>query len=383
MREYRREGAPASKNSYLRRRIACNRARAKFVGILYLFASVALAVVVCTPLFTGELASLQITKFWKVFKPSVLKQVSLANVELLYEVIATGLYLLMLMGVFNNAVRSFKKLGWLFKKSANSNQGFNRNVYAMEDLGKIFSGSYVVVLLTYFFIAILCKDWKGGVAFDAVKFFTLFSGSTLVHLFNGVVGANTRYYDVNEGEIVEETRAVGRFAPFLRNLLQLASAVALAYFYLRFSTLHTMLPELFKEGGAKSFLGKPSRFINLLAQTGILLCLCVLFKHATATTEYNFDGVHGAGMRNFRIFSFCIFLLAGGKIIYDFFMFNRWKADENLLIILCVALAMGVIEWIMREMPKPPMDKKSKEYEEEFTLDEISFARERRLDQSF
>ncbi len=384
MKKYRKTTALTSRGLYLRKRIARNRGRAKIIGFLYLLATIALAGVVCMPLLTHELAALEIMGFWKVFKPANFKGFSLSNTRFVYQLAVSGLYALMLLGLFINVLRSLGKLGWLFKKSANKTYGFNRNVYAMEDLGKIFSGSYAVMLFTYFLIAIICKDWNGATyEIDKIKMLSVLGGGIFIHLFNGIVGAKTRYYDFKEGEIVEETRVVGRFAPFFRNFLQIACVFALMYFYLEFTTLNAIVPSLLAKGGVKEYLSDIPRLIDGAAQVGLILCVAVLLKHATATTEYNFDGIHGAGMKNFRVFCFFTFLIAGGAIGYEYLMVKDAVLEKNLLIMAGIAFAMFVVELIMRSMPRFPTDKKSKEYEEEFTIDEISFPKEQKVDQSF
>ncbi len=383
MREYRKTAALTSRGLYLRKRIARNRERAKFVGLLYLLASVALAVTVCMPLLSHELASLKITTFWKTFKPSVLKGLSRANVDLWYKVTISGLYALMLVGLFVNVLRSFGRLGWLIKKSANKEYGFNRNVYAMEDLGRIFSGSYLVATFTYFLIAVVCNGWKGQACEpNKIKMLSVLGGGAVIHLLCGVIGACSRYYDFEKGEIVEEVRGVGVFAPFLRNLLQLIAVFALMYFYLRATTVNTIIPELLKKGGVKSYFKSVTRAIDLGAQIALLLCLLALAKHATGMAEYNVNGVYGKGMKNFRVFSFFTLLIAGGVVAYKYVMGKSGWLNKNLLIMAGIAFVAFVIELIMRNMPKF-REEKHYQGEEEFTIDEVSKQMERRVDQSF
>ncbi len=395
MKKYRKTTTLTSRGLYLRKRIARNRGRAKFIGFLYLLATMALtAAVVWFPLLTHDMVSLEITKFWEIFKPATLKTLRLSNTDLLYQVVVTGLYALMLFGLVINALRALGKLGWLFKKSANKSYGFNRNVYAMEDLGKIFSGSYVLVFFTYFLIAIMCKNWNGtSCQIDKFKFLAVLGGGIFAHFFCGIVGAKVRYYDFDQQGIVEATRVVGRFAPFFRNLLQLACVGALMYFYLKITTLNTIIPNLLSKSGLEAFIKDMPGLIDAAAQVALILCLFVLAKHATATTEYNFDGVHGSGMKNFRVFAFFTFLIAGGVIGYGYLMVKDYEHDANMLYVGAIAFAMFVVELLMRKMPKFPTDKKSREFEEEFSIEEISFPQEQeqaqtqtqiqKVDQSF
>ncbi len=384
MRKYRKKAAITSRGLYLRKRIAGNRSRAKFTGLIYLLATIALAAIVCIfPLLTHELANLKVMTFWKIFNADTFKNFSLSNTTLVYEVAISVLYALMLLGLVINVLRSLGKLGWLFKKRANKTYGFNRNVYAMEDMGRIFSGSYAVVLFTYFLIAVLCKDFNGKTyEIDKLWMLSTLGGGLFIHFFCGILGAKTRYYDLEDGQILEEKRIVGRFAPLFRNFLQAATVFSVMYFFLQFTTLNTIIPELFTLQGIKDLVADIPQLITACVQVVLLLCLAVLAKHATATTEYNFDGVNGAGMKNFRVFSFFAFLAAGGTLAYRY-LFVEKTLDTNLLIIAGIAFVMFVIELIMRKMPKFPSAKKGKIMEEEFSIDEITFPKEEKVDQSF
>ncbi len=385
MRKYRKKAAITSRGLYLRKRIAGNRSCAKFTGIIYLLATAALAAAVCIfPLLTHELAKLDVLNFWRIFNGTTFKNLSLSNTALIYELTISVLYALMLLGLAVNVLRSLGKLGWLFKKRANKTYGFNRNVYAMEDLGKIFSGSYILVLFTYFFIAVLCKDFNGKTyEIDKWIMLAVLGGGLFIHFFCGILGTKTRYYDLEDGQIVEEKRIVGRFAPFFRNVLQLGAVFAIMYYFLQVTTLNTIIPELFSLSGIKALVKDLPQLITAISQVVILLCTLVLAKHATATTEYNFDGAHGAGMKNFRVFSFFTFLAAGGTLLYRYLLVKGSVVDMNLLIIAAIAFAMFVIELIMRKMPKFPGQKKNTVDEEEFTIDEITFPKEEKVDQSF
>ncbi len=387
MRKYRKTTtALTSRGLYLRKRIARNRSRAKFVGFLYLLSTLALTAVVCLfPLLTHELGSFKAMEFWKVFKPSTFKGFSLSNTDLVYKLVVNGLYGLMLLGLLFAVLRSLGKLGWLFKKSANKTYGFNRNVYAMEDLGKIFSGSYALILVTYFLIAIFCKNWGAATyKIELPMMLAVLGGGVFIHLFCGILGMKTRYYDFKNGEIEEAVRVVGRFAPFFRNLVQLGATFAMMFFFLKLTNVNQTVAELLSKGGVSKLLKDMNRLIFFAAQVLILLCTFVLIKHATGLTEYNFDGVHGSGMKNFRVFSFFILLFAGGAAAYDVLV-AKAKLNVNLLVIAGIAFGVFIIELIMRKMPRFPADKdkKKKGAEEEFNLEDISFQEEAKVDQSF
>ncbi len=364
MKKYRRNKAKALSldGVSLKKRILRTRRRAKLVGTLYLLGIIALAAAACLPLMIHDLAPVGVMAFWKSFLPA---NMDMKSVDGLTKLATSGLYALMLLGVVINVFRALGKLGWLNKKNASRMYGFNRNVFAMEDLGRIFSGSLAVIMTTYFLIAILCPTYQ----VNLLMLITLGVGFVL-HLLLGFWGAKTGYFDIDKDQILEQKRLAGRFAPIFRNFLQLAALVVMLYCFLEVNTLATLVDT----SNLKNITKDMANLISIAAQAVILLCFFVLIKHATAITEYNIDGAQGAGMKNFRIFSFFVFLAAGAAVAYKYLMVEGKQLDTMMLIIAGVAFVMFVIELIMRKMPKLPSDKKQKkvkEVEEEFNLESL------------
>ena len=85
---------------------------------------------------------------------------------------------------------------------------------------------------------------------------------------------------------------------------------------------------------------------------GVLVWLIVLINHATASTEFNYNGVHGAGMKIFRVFAFLIFLTAGGLFAVEYFVNKMDPVDYSYLIIACIAFVSFLIECFFVSVPK-------------------------------
>ncbi len=373
-RRYRKSAATpfATKALLMRKRIARNRRRAKFVGALYLLATIALAAIACLPLFEHDLAPVTVMEFYKSFLPENLKGFSLEDTDTLIIVINSALYAVLLFALLINVFKSLGKLGWLCKKKGNKTHGFNRNVYAMEDMGRIFSGSFAAILSVYVLIAVLC----GELAVTTLMLIAVGAG-VVIRLFLGFWGAKIAYYDYDNGEIVEDRRKVGRISPFVRNLLQFAAIGGILY-YFNYQGVNETLRSLTSQDGLSALLEDMNGLITFAAQVLIVLCMFVLIKHATNITEYNFEGAKGAGMKNFRIFSFLIFLFAGAAMAYRYFLVAEEDGgkvlNENLLYVAAIALGIFLIEVIMRKRPKLPgekqkKNKKKKDEEEEFSFD--------------
>lgn len=361
-----RRKALSQRGAYLKNRIARNRGRAQFTGIVYLLSIIALAVVACMmPMFDVEkqaLAPLGIMVFWKQFTPETFK--ALTSLEAIITFANAVLYGLMLLTVVINVFRALGKLGWLFKKKASKSYGFNRNVYAMEDLGAIFSGSFASIILTYFVIAILC-----GGANPVMPMYFVLGGGIFIHFFAGIIGGKVSYFDIADGEISEEKRVVGRFSAFFRNVLQIAAVGAIMYFFLKTEVISAALHPILEKGGFNKYiLAEPLLYIPAGLQILTFLCLIPLLVHATATTEYNIDGANGSGMKTFRVFSFFIFLTAGATVVCRYLFGEAVGVDKvaaylsiDMIIVAATALVMFIIEVIMRNMPGLPKPKKNKD----------------------
>ena len=357
MGQIRKKHALTHKGAELKTRVARTRSRAQFVGIIYLISIVALAAIACFPLFDVSKqanAPLGVFEFWKAFMPESFTLKTRTGVKTF--VIAT-LYAVMLLVMLINVVRAGSKLTWLYKKKVSKTYGFNRNVYAMDDLGKIFSGSYAILLITYFAVAIICR-----VAYPNLLMYLTFIVGALVHVFAGVVGGKASYFNVEEGQITEDARVVGRFAAFFRNVLQLVAVFVMMDYFQKFNILCAVSANTFDK---VSVGGKMVAYIPAASQLLAALCMLPLIKHATATTEYNIDGVYGAGMKTFRVFCFllCGVLGAGvvaqyliGSVVYanvDGAMVAQVvkSANWDAVIVVGIAFVMFLVEVIMRNMP--------------------------------
>ncbi len=363
----------------MKRRVRKTRSKAQWVGFFYLLGTILLAALAVLP--TLNIDGVNVlgdgVKLWENLNLG-------ANVDTISRV----LYALMLLTVVINVFKSFAQLGWLYKKKASKTFGLNRNVYAMQKMGKIFSGSFAVIVIFNFLIVLLNGSYAGELtdyaAFDGILAKNMFLGESLpamvasnivlilaagivFHLICGWFGAKVSLFSVEEGVgIVEQKRECGRFASLFRNLFQIVVALAIPYLVLKISVLDTFVSGLL--GG-----NLPADIILPALQAVIVLCWLVLIKHATATTEFNLEGAHGAGMKNFTVFIF--FTLAASAAMYFMngatygsFDFEN-KAGVCALAIVGVSFVMFLLQMLMRKAPGTPEDKAEEIQEVEFDED--------------
>lgn len=297
-----------SKVASLRKRIKAVQGRAKFVGIIYLLGALALlAAGVYFPILVGTCISdgafLPVLTCYQPLVAFVGGDIkaNLADQEMVLNVAVSLFYIFMVLALVFNALRSIAKLGWLFKRRASYTNGFNRNMYAMDDMGKRFSGSLAAIiifnLLTYLVL--------GGATISNYAYIVLGAGLA-IHFFAGLIGGTVTLFTTGD-TIEEEPREYGLFTYFVRNVIQIAAVGAIIYFLVPQSVLADGIGKVLAKEFTKDLL--PAA-IELVAW----LCILVLIKHATAATEFNRDCMDGAGMKNFAVFSFLTALAVGGLI---------------------------------------------------------------------
>lgn len=352
-----------SKAAFIRKRVKTVQGRAKFVGILYLLGAIALAAaVVCLPVLNGTAIGengklLPVLTFYKpivgLFEGGFgsivgnLKSLTAADVSAL---MASVFYGCMLLGVVFNVLRCFKKLKWLFKRRASYTNGFNRNMYAMDDLGKRFSGS-LAAMINFYLLIYLCSMTGGdAVTYPQITMYGYIAlGAGLVwHLFAGLIGGTVTLFTIGEN-VEEEPREFGLFTYFVRNVLQIVAVAAILYFFIPNSVVWQKFPEMCVAvlGGSITALINIPVIIEIVA----LLFIFILTKHATAATEFNRDCMDGKGMKNFAVFSlFTAIAFAALALLPMLGIGVETKGSMNvqLLIVAAIAFVAFLLDCIIK-----------------------------------
>lgn len=149
-----KDSVKEKKPETLKKRVAKAHSKAEFVGILYLIATVFLAVTAFLPLLYGtSVGTMSVVNFWKPFIE--LKNVKGSYLPVCLNAGVAALYAVMLLTAVINVIRCLSRLSRLFKKKASKLNGFNRNAIAMEEMGKIFSGTYCSIIVFTFMIHLI------------------------------------------------------------------------------------------------------------------------------------------------------------------------------------------------------------------------------------
>ena len=365
-----------------KKRIDKTRARAQWVGFLYSVAMCLLAVLAVLPTLNVKYAFLPIPALGAASENSFVDGVkSFMKINLLEKAVVV-LYGFMLLVLITNIFRIFNKFNWLFKKEASRTYGFNRNVYAMENVAKYFSFAFTTVLVVNVLILLLNGSYLGVSKFSfaegvlvAFKFFpriptalVTVAFGVFVHLYLGFLGAKTSLFVDNASNtgIVEEKRGYGRFAPLFRNTLQIIVTLGLAYCLLQVSQISVYLKTLLKIELSE---GETASMIPALLQMGILVFWIVLASYATGMVEFNREGADGKGMWVFKCF-ITLTLVAGVALYLLNTNYTRFDLENlesfNGILLVGLALIMGIVELLMRNAPREKAVKEALSDEMEF-----------------
>ncbi|MBO5239844.1 MAG: hypothetical protein J6B56_00290 [Clostridia bacterium] len=338
-----RTSGASQRYAYMKQRITKMQGKAKAFGFLYLLATIALAALACMPLIIWEESigvKLGVMEFWTVFT-KLGEGIQGKELELIVAVI----YGLMLFALVVNVLRSVFKLGWLFKKKASRLYGFNRNMYAMDDMGRRFSSSFAVIVCAHFLLMLIL----GEGTLQPTAFVALGVG-VFFHFACGIPAGNVSLFNTENG-VIEQRRELGNFSPFVRNLFQLIIVAGVAYFFLGCAQIRSTLDLLLAENGLTDLMADPLALITPALHLLILVLWIGMVYYATGTIEFDPDGAEAAGRKRFLALSVLLLLCAGGAFAYGQFV-AQTAVHQNVIIITAIALVAVVLELVLIKCPK-------------------------------
>ncbi|MBR2023941.1 MAG: hypothetical protein IJ996_05470 [Clostridia bacterium] len=360
-----------SKALLLKKRVRTVQGRAKTAGMLYLLGIVLMAVagailtLVTNTVVSGtKFAEMPVINAYKaivdIFKGGVANVIK--DAVLLSATVSLLLYVIMLLALVINIFRALAKLGWLFKTKASYTYGFNRNMYAMDDLGKIFSGSFAALILTNLWMVLF---------FTADNKITLFGYIVLgvglfFHILCGLIEGKVTLFTTGE-KIDEVDREQGLFVYFFRNLIQVAVVGAIVIFFMKVSifceVFVTMMDALLVSKNMGWFGSHLWYVIRFAVELFAWIWIMIMIKHATASTEYNREGKYGKGMKNFTVFSMFTFVFAAALLVLRWIGIGLLEGETkgfNLpLLITALAALVGFISDCIFKSRKKKADPES------------------------
>ncbi len=317
---------------YVKRRIAKAQGAAKTVGILYLLATVAVMALFCLGVCKIEYASLTAFDFYTIFYRQT------GNAQEVTALISTVVYVAALLAMLIAFIVALTKLRWLFCRKASRLYGFNRNMYAMDDLGKCFSYTFATGLAACYFIALTAT----GFTVELFGYIFLAVG-IVAHFILGLVSGSISLFDTTEG-ITEQKREVGYFAPFMRNLIQLAATGGMLFLFVQNNAVYASIVILMDAIVSGQIGGLFSHLNDCLIVIGqIILAIAVLLMifSATSTKEFDLEGAETPGRKLFLLWATLAFL--GAATSAAGFYLNKLTGESMTSVFIYAAIALVAV----------------------------------------
>lgn len=311
---------------YVKRRIAKAQGAAKAIGVFYLIAMLAVAALFCLGVCKVEGATLTAFEFFvsfyrKATTPAMEKGLMCASV---YAAALVVMIICFIVGL--------TKCKWLFARKASRLYGFNRNMYAMDDLGKCFSFAFASGLAACYFFALT------GVNFQVELFgYVYLAVGVVFHFLLGLLGGSVSLFDTTEG-ITEQKREVGYFAPFMRNLLQIAATGGILFLFVQHNAVEESLAAI-----TETSFG----LMVAVGQIVLAIALLIMIFHSFGTKEFDIEGAETPGRKLFIVW--ITLALIGAATTYAVATFLAKDAvstavASNALIIAMIAFVSLLIE---------------------------------------
>ena len=343
-----RTSATAKRYTAAKQRIRKGQKRAKRIGFLYLLATLALTALACLPLMQVNdglsTHDMGVMGFFGVFT-----QLSSGPKGKEIALLIAGLYSLMLVTIVLSALKTFGKIRWLRKKKASRTYGFNRPMYAMDDLSRIFTRVFACIVSTHFAIACIAQS----VTFSVLAYVTVGVG-VAVHLLCGIATMKVGLFDMEDG-FLEQKRSYRKFGGLFRNLVQIAACGAMAWAFFKAGTLSKSILDIANNFNA--YLADMMQFVvPSLFIAGFIFWMGMV-KYAVSDVEFDIDGRKAAGRKGFFVLALLAAACLGGAVLIADMVMGAAVSVETALI-GDIAVAALAAEILLCWMPRKVKDKK-------------------------
>ncbi len=323
-----------------------------FAGALYVLGALAMAAFACLPTLKIDGKQLWVVDFWKPIVEIFKKKVDI------FAIAVAALYGILVLIAVIGFFAILGKLGGFSKRSLKYVDGFDRNMDALDATAKIFTSSFAAIISIHLLIWLLQPT---GVKVEVTMYaYAMLAAGLVVHFLAGLIGGKVSYFRrERDGSFTEEPREWSLALYFFRNLVQIAAVAGICWFFVPNATIGDTVSKLIAK--QNPFAGDLVKtLVPFALQVLILLCVFVLIRHAVGATEYNLDGTFGKGMKNYCVFSFFVFLLAGGLFATQLI----WKVKPVVnayAIVAGIAFVAFLFDCIFRSR-----EKNTDEYEPEY-----------------
>ncbi len=331
---------------HIKHRIRAIQNRAKWAGTLYVLALLAIFVLACLQPITFDGGAIGVLEFWKPFALLTEGDFVTALLDNAISITVALLYSIMLLVLLISFISALCSMGWLYKKKASKLYGFNRNMYAMDDIEKCYSASLKTVICVFVMITGLSVP----VQVNLVLVGAILGVGVFFHFLCGLLAGHASLFTV-DGEITEEKRKVGTFSVFVRNLLQIAATVGFVYFFLQSSGTIAVFIKILVGGGFEELLNAPVELAWVVVRLLLFVFTLIMIGYAFGTTEFAPEGKNAGGRGTFLWTSLFACIVALSAAIF-YAVYYEIALDKALMFMAGIALVAFVLEVLLKNFPK-------------------------------
>lgn len=327
-----------SKLTLTKKRIKAVHSNAKWAGFFYLLGTIALAAAgLVFPLVDNSfLAGEGMPIMNAIALVSALDFAALDS-QAIVRLVMLAVYFVASLILVVNVLRSLGKLGWLYKKRASYMNGFNRNMYAMDDMSKFFGKSFAALINSTIIIFVGSARLNPEAALSMMGIIVLAAG-LVIHFLVGLIEGKVTLFTTGD-RVEEEKREYGLGLFFLRSLFQVIVTGAIVYFFVANNGVGNY-------GVIYQLTEKPIDFNAILATEGLVpfavelvawLFVFGLVSRAVSAKEFNRLGMEGPGVKAYRAWTFFVFVIVAALAVLN-------GMNVNLFIVAGIAFVGFILD---------------------------------------
>ena len=338
-----------SKLTLVKKRIKASQRNAKWAGFFYLIGTIVLAAAALvfnllndTVVYRGKMPITNAIDVIPTFDFAELDMFAIVDLAIF------AVYAIMVLVLVINVIRAVAKLGMLFKKRASYYNGFNRNMYAMDDMSKAFSCSLATIINANLIIFVASAFVGAEVAVSQMGIIVLAAG-LVIRVLAGLMEGKATLFTVGD-KIEEEAREFGLGIFFIRSILQIVVTAAVVY-------LLAPNSDFGGNGVFTALTTKPFDINAVLAAPGLIpfaiealawVLVMALVARTVSAKEFNREGMDAPGIKAYRVATFFVAIIVAAWAVVPMVLNPEVALDINLLIVAVVALVGFVLDCIIR-----------------------------------
>lgn len=342
-----KNSASAKRYAAVKQRIRKGQRRAKRIGFLYLIATLAIAALACLSLVQvndgNSVHDMGVMSFYQVFM-----QLSSGYQGKEQALAIASIYALMLVIIVVCVCKEFSKVRWLCKKKASRTYGFNRPMYAMDDMARAFTWVFASVVVAHITIACLAQE----ATFSMFAYVVLGIG-VVTRLLCGVATFEVGLFEIEDG-FAQQQREHGKVSCVVRNVLQIAACALMGWGFYKSRALHSAIANMYVNWNA--YLADPMKMLIPCLEIVAYLFWALMVLYAVSDIEYDIDGRVAYGRKRFFWLSFVAAACLGGALGYSYFALGEQPCMQ-MLVAGGAAIGVWLAEIILFTFPKEKQSK--------------------------